>query len=134
MSNWKKKYNKWYFWISGIVTALGTLPSALAPYKGTLATMGLDFGDKINSLPLVGHWGIMVVGIGVMIFRSAKNYELRKNIIWYSLIEKSYLVAGCVWIYMMNPVWGAGYMAAIIADSLQIIGGVFYLLVTRKEN
>ncbi|QZT35592.1 hypothetical protein K5X82_09675 [Halosquirtibacter xylanolyticus] len=133
MIGWKKSFNKWYFWISGVVTILGTLPSMLAPLRGTFLTMGIDFSDKISALPLVGHWGIMVVGIGVLIFLSAKNKELRKHIIWYSLIEKTYLVGGGIWMYMQDPILGAGYNGAIVADSLQVLGGLFFLLVTRKE-
>lgn len=125
-----KGYTFWYFRLSGIITILGALPSMLSPQIGTHLSMGgmptLTFPDEI--FPLIGHWGVMVVGIGVMLYLSAKNEVLRKNIIWYSLVEKSYLVISGLYMFTISPKFGMMYMGAIILDSLQVLGGIFYLI------
>ena len=125
----KKDYAFWYFRISGIITTIGALPSMILPEKGTHLMFGgmptLTYPDEV--FPLIGHWGVMVVGIGIMIYLSAKNLALRKNIIWYSLIEKSYLVLSGLYLLSVSPTLGAMYLGAIILDGLQIIGGIYYL-------
>lgn len=130
-----KGYAFWYFRISGIITMLGALPSMVAPKMGTHLSFGgmptLTFPDEI--FPLIGHWGIMVVGMGLMIYLSAKNLELRKHIIWYSIVEKTYLVGSGLYLFSQNAILGSMYMAAIVLDSLQVLGGIYYLLKKHKK-
>lgn len=125
-------YNKWYFWISGAVTVLGTIPLMLAPTAGTKLILGFDATLLPGVSGLFGHWGMMVVGIGILIFLCGKNKSLRATTIIYSLCEKSYLVIAGVYFCSISAELGQHYIAAIAADSLQIIGGLYYLFYTRR--
>ena len=127
-----ENYNKWFFRIAGFVTALGALPSMIAPHKGTLLAFGIDISSLPAVSPLLGHWGIMVVGIGVLLFLSASNKNLRLPIVWYSNLEKSYLVLVGIFTYINNPDIGQYYLLPIVVDSLLVIGGIVYL-VNRKK-
>ena len=134
MSLKNKDYAFWYFRISGLITILGALPSVISPKLGTHLSFGgmptLTFPDEI--FPIIGHWGIMVVGIGIMIYVSAKNLAFRKHIIWYSIVEKTYLVGSGLYLYSQDSILGTMYMGAIVLDSLQVLGGVYYLLKNKK--
>lgn len=136
MKKTQKDYAFWYFRLSGIVTILGALPSVISPKYGTHLSMGgmptLTFPEEI--FPLLGHWGVMVVGLGILIYLSAKNSALRKQVIWFALIEKSYLVLYGIYMFTVSNIFGMMYLGAIVLDGAQIFGGVYYLLTTPSEK
>jgi len=77
--------------------------------------------------PILGHWGIMVVGIGVLLFLSATNKQIRKTTIIFSTLEKSYLVSAILYCLLIDAPYARNYIAALIADSSMVIGGIWYL-------
>lgn len=125
-------FNKWYFWVSGVVTALGAVPSMLIPTAGTQLTMGFDASEMAGVSGIFGHWGIMIVGIGILIFLCGTHKHLRATTIIFSISEKSYLVLTGLYMYSVSSDLGQHYTAAIVADSIQIIGAFYYLFVTKK--
>jgi len=128
----KKTYNSWFFRISGIATAVGGLISMVAPVSGTNLTMGIDIESQPELIPLVGHWGVMVMSIGILLFISASQKQMRPMTIWLAIVEKIYLVIAAAWLYSQSPALGTLYAVAAISDSIQIIGGLVYLLKTRE--
>ena len=98
MTNSSDKFWKYFFICVGIITALGALPAMLFPRNGLKVAMGLSYADKSPQVePIIGHWGIMVVGIGVLLFASAKYKQLRLSTIIFSTVEKIYLVSFAIY-------------------------------------
>jgi hypothetical protein len=77
--------------------------------------------------PIIGHWGIMVVGIGVLLFLSAANKQIRKTTIIFSTLERGYMVSTVVYCFLIDAPYARNYLAALIADSAMATGGVWYL-------
>jgi hypothetical protein len=123
-----EKSSKYFFWVAGIVTIAGSLPTMLSPSKGFNLTFGLNYIDQSPQLiPIIGHWGTMVVGIGVLLFLSGKIKKLRKSTAIYSTLEKGFLVCGALYCFVIDAPYSTNYIGAIVADSLQAIGGIWYL-------
>ena len=123
-----EKKSKYLFGVAGIVTALGTLPTMLSPVGGLHFSVGLTYFDQSPQVfPMIGHWGIMVVGIGVLLFLSATNKQIRKTTIIFSTLEKGYMVSTAVYCFLIDAPYARNYTAALIADSAMAIGGVWYL-------
>lgn len=129
-----EQYNKWYFRIAGLITFLGALPLMLFPIQGTLMVWGIDISSWPSISPLIGHWGVMVFGIGVLLYISSFKTELRKPIIWYALIEKAYMVSMGIFYVITDPSIGEHYSLATTVDSILILGGMVYLLRTKKTS
>lgn len=125
--------SKYFFLFAGVVTALGTLPTMLSPAAGLSLTMGLTYFEQSPQVaPIIGHWGIMVVGIGVLLLLSATNKQLRKTTILFSTIEKAYMVSGGLYCFVINAPYAGNYIMAIIGDGSLVIGGLWYLWQSRR--
>jgi hypothetical protein len=75
-----QKTSKYFFWIAGIITTLGALPTMLSPVGGLRLTTGLTYFDQSPQVfPFIGHWGIMVAGLGVLLFLSATSKQISKD-------------------------------------------------------
>ncbi|WP_139263227.1 hypothetical protein [Flammeovirga pacifica] len=120
------KFWKAFLKVAGIVTLLGPLPSMISPVKGTLLTLNIDLSNLDALVPVIGHWGIMIVGIGVLIYHSASNIAIRKSTLIYATLEKIYMVSGGFWLLMNDPILGESFIPVMIADSLQVIGFAVY--------
>lgn len=120
--------SKYFFWIAGVITALGTLPAMLSPAFGLQLTTGLTFYETSPQLsPIVGHWGIMVVGMGCLLFLSATKKSIRKSTILFSTAEKSYMVGFAIYNFTINADYASNYIIPLIGDSLMVVGGIWYL-------
>lgn len=125
--------SKYFFWIAGIVTALGALPTMLSPVAGLKLTTGLTYFDMSPQVsPLIGHWGIMVTGIGILLFISATHKPTRKTTVVFSTLEKAYMVGFALYSFINGDSYATNYLTPLIADSLMTIGGIWYLLKSRK--
>jgi hypothetical protein len=124
-----EKTSKYFFWCAGVVTAVAAMPTMLSPIGGLKLTTGLIYADQSPQVvPLIGHWGIMVVGIGVLLFLSGTNKAIRKTTVIFSTIEKTYMVSFAVYGFCTNASFADNYLFPLIADSLMTIGGIWYLL------
>ena len=130
----KEKFNKAYFWVAGIVTALGAFPFMIMPLKATKSMLGIDLSSQLDIIPLVAHWGIMVTGIGIFLCIAAVVKKLRKATIVYSTIEKLYMVLMSIYFILTNSEVSDHYMLMFVADSLIVIGAVFYYFLNKKVN
>jgi hypothetical protein len=127
------KASKYFFWAAGIVTALGPLPAMLNPRSGLQLTIGLTYIDESPQLaPIVGHWGIMVVGMGVLLFLSATIKSLRKTTIIFSTAEKAYMVGFALFNFSIGATYAMHYLIPLVGDSLMVLGGIWYLWQSRK--
>jgi hypothetical protein len=125
--------SKYFFRIAGIVTALGAIPTMLSPVEGLKLTTGLTYFDQNPQLkPLIGHWGIMVAGMGVLLFIAASQKQIRKTTILFSTFEKAYMVSFALYGYLSNAPYAGNYFIALIGDSLMVIGGIWYLIRARQ--
>lgn len=128
-----EKASKIFFWVAGIATALGPLPLMLSPSAGFRLVTGLEYLDQAPQMsPVVGHWGTMVVGMGVLLFLSATNKALRKTTVIFSTLEKIYMVGGALYCHLIGAPYASGYNIALVGDSLMVIGGIWYLVQSRK--
>lgn len=133
MSDSFDKASKYFFWIAGAVTALGALPSMLSPAHGLQLTIGLRYYEQSPQVsPIVGHWGIMVVGMGVLLFLSATLKTIRKTTILFSTIEKAYMVGFAIYNFSVAAPYAMNYMTALIGDSLMVLGGIWYSRLSHK--
>jgi hypothetical protein len=130
----KEKYNKIYFWGAGIVTALGALPFIIMPLKATKSILGIDLSSQLDIIPLVAHWGIMVTGIGIFLCVAAMVQKLRKSAIIYSTLEKLYMVGMSIYFMMTNSEISEHYMLIFGADSLIVIGAIFYYFINKEKK
>lgn len=127
--------SKYFFWIAGVVTTIGALPTMLSPVMGLELSMGLTYFDVAPQVsPLIGHWGIMVTGIGLLLFASASNKSIRKTTAIFSTLEKAYMVGFAIYGFYSGAPYAGHYISALVADSLMIIGGVWYLMQSRKTG
>lgn len=129
MNNSSDKFWKFFFICAGILTALGALPAMLSPKNGLKFSLGLSYADKSPQIePIIGHWGIMVVGIGILLFASAKYKQLRLSTIIFSTVEKIYLVAFAIYNFSFDASYANNYTVVMVGDGLMAIGGIIYLL------
>ncbi len=131
----KNNYTYWYFRISGALTAIASIPAVFFPRFGaSVFSGGMEFSSyETQYIPFLGHWAVMVTGIGVLIFISATQHNIRKYIIWYSLFEKTYMVSLGLSMYFLSKQFFHFYYVVICLDFLQVIGGVYYLLKYAKN-
>ena len=123
-----EKSSKYFFWVAGILTTLGSLPTMLSPVEGFRLSFGLTYFDQSPQVfPIIGHWGIMVVGIGLLLFLSATNKQIRKTTVIFSTVEKTYLVSVILYCFVIDAPYARNYIAASIADTSMVIGGIWYL-------
>lgn len=119
-----EKYSKYFFWIAGILTFSGPLLILIMPVDGFKIITGLTYFDKSPQLfPVIGHWEIMVAGIGILLFLSGNNKAIRKPVVIYSTIEKSYMVLIAAYCVISKQTFAANYYLPMAADSLMVIGG-----------
>jgi hypothetical protein len=122
------KQSKYYFWIAGCVTALSALPLAIWPITAPQTLMGLTYYDQSPQLePIVGHWGLMVALLGVLLFVSATAKHLRRSTILFAIIEKLYFVAAAIYCFSIGAPYAHCYLPALIVDSLLSLGGIWYI-------
>jgi hypothetical protein len=89
-----EKTSKYFFLIVRIVTTVGALPTMVSPVAGLRLSTGLTYFDQSPQVfPIIGHWGIMVAGISVLLFLAAANKQIRKTTIIFSTLEKGYMVS-----------------------------------------
>lgn len=119
--------------VSGIATLLGPLPSMLSPIEGTKLTLKLDISTIDGLAPVIGHWGIMIVGIGILIFLAGSNKAIRKTTLWYAIAEKVYMVSGGVYTLITLPEIGMNFMPVIISDTIQIVGFIAYFIWAKNQ-
>jgi hypothetical protein len=125
--------SKYFFWVAGILTTVAALPMMLSPVGGLHLTTGLSYFDQSPQVfPIIGHWGIMVAGIGVLLFLSATNKQIRKTTVIYSTLEKGYIVGMALYCFLINAPYAGNYLVAVIADGLMAMGGIWYLLQSWK--
>ncbi|NLR90685.1 hypothetical protein [Flammeovirga agarivorans] len=128
------KFWKFFLHFSGVATLLGPLPSMISPVSGTLLTLKLDISSVNGLAPVIGHWGIMIVGIGVLIFLSASQKEIRKTTLLYAIAEKVYMVSGGVYTLITLPEVGMNFIPVIISDTIQIIGFTLYFAFEKRRQ
>ncbi len=134
MTNSADKFWKYFFICAGIITALGAFPAMLFPKNGLKLTMGLSYADKSPQVePIIGHWGIMVVGIGILLFASAKYKQLRLSTIIFSTAEKIYLVSFAIYNFIVDASYANNYTIVIIGDGLMALVGIIYLIKYSKR-
>jgi hypothetical protein len=128
-----EKTSRYYFWISGFATASLTWIIALLPVRGLALLLGLSYYDESPQVfPVVGHWGIMVFGIGILLIAAGNNTALRKTSVYYAIVEKAYAVAVIAYLLVTGSPFALNYLPLGIADSLMVAGGVWYLRQSRK--
>jgi hypothetical protein len=127
------KTSKYFFWIAGAVTALGALPIAVSPVAGFRLALGFDyFAQSPQLFPVIGHWGVMVAGLGVLMFVAATRKELRRTTIIFATIEKAYIVATILYCFLSAAPYAQSYLVPLVADGAMTIGGIWYLLRSRS--
>jgi hypothetical protein len=125
--------SKYFFRIAGIITALGALPAMLSPVQGLQLTTGLTFSEVSPQLtPIVGHWGIMVVGMGILLFLSATKKSIRKTTVIFSTAEKSYMVGFSLYNFAISAPYAMSFIIPLIGDSLMVMGGIWYLIKSNQ--
>ena len=128
-----EKTSRYYFWISGFATASLTWIPALLPVRGTALILGITYFDQSPQVwPLVGHWGIMVFGIGLLLIAAGTNKALRKASVYYAIGEKAYMVLVVAYLLLTGSPFAMNYLPLGLADSLMVAGGVWYLRQSRK--
>jgi hypothetical protein len=123
---------KYFFWIAGVLTAGAALPAMVSPAGGLRLTLKLSYFDQSPQVaPIVGHWGAMVVGIGILLFAAASNTQLRRSAAVYQTLEKIYMVAAAIYCLATDTPYARSYVPAIFLDGSLVIGGIWYLLRSR---
>jgi hypothetical protein len=69
----------------------------------------------------------MVAGLGVLLFLSATNKQIRKTTVIFSTLEKGYMVLTALYCFLVDASYARNYIVALIADSAMVIGGIWYL-------
>lgn len=127
--------SKYFFRTAGIITALGAMPVMLSPVDGLKLVTGLTYFDWSPQVsPIIGHWGIMVTGIGILLFVSATHKPIRKTTVVFSTLEKAYMVGFALYSLLNGAPYAMNYLTALIADSLMTIGGIWYWMRSTKLN
>ncbi len=121
------KQSRYFFWIAGAITALGTFPLAIWPVAAPRVLMGLTYDQSPQMTPMVGHWGLMVALLGVLLFVSATAKELRRSTIIYAIIEKVYIVSAAAYCFVIGAPYAHCYLAALVVDGILSLGGIWYL-------
>jgi hypothetical protein len=130
-----EKTAKYFLWVAGAVTTLGAFPMMVSPAKGLYYTMGLTYFNQSPQLaPIIGHWGIMVTGIGVLLFYSATHKEIRKAAVIYATLEKLYIVSAILYCFAIHAPYAHYYMLGLVVDGPLALGGLWYLLKSRALN
>jgi hypothetical protein len=129
------KLSKYYFWLAGLITICGSVTTAVSPISGFKLALNLAyFEESPHLMPIIGHWGIMVLGIGMLLFLSGKNKNLRKSTVIFSTLEKGYLVGFSIyWVITQSPN-ATSFILPIMMDGLITLGGIWYLWRSRKLN
>jgi len=128
-----EKSSTYFFWAAGIVTLSGPALVMVMPAEGFKLFSGLTYMDESPQVfPVIGHWGMMVVGIGVLLFLSGKNKALRKTTVIFSTVEKAYMVFTILYCIYTNQPFAANYYLPLVADSSMVIGGIWYLLQSNR--
>jgi hypothetical protein len=126
---------KYFFWIAGALTTAAALPTMISPVEGFHRSFGLNYFDQSPQVaPVIGHWGLMVAGIGVLLFLSATNKQIRKTTVIYATLEKAYIVSAAVYCFFIHAPYARNYLLALVADGLMGAGGLWYLLRSRALN
>jgi hypothetical protein len=130
-----EKQAKYFFWIAGVLTTVAALPIMLSPVQGLHVLTGLSYYDVSPQLaPIVGHWGMMVAGIGVLMFLAANHKELRKTAALFATAEKVYIVSAALYCFAIHAPYAHNYVVPLVADGTMAIGGLWYLLRSRALN
>lgn len=125
--------SKYFFWAAGLVTLSGPLLVMLMPVEGFNLFTGLTYMDESPQVfPIIGHWGTMVAGMGVLLFLSGKNKAIRKTTVIFSTIEKAYMIFVALYCIFTKQPFAANYYMVMVADSLMVIGGIWYLLQSSR--
>ena len=108
-----------------VVAGLGTMILGLAaffPEKIVSDTLKLEYIQSYAAI--VRHWGIMVFLMGVFIALSAFYTHFRNAILWYSTIEKSFMV----YLYFLyrEYTFDEGFFGVMIVDSTIVICTLIY--------
>ena len=121
------KLSKYYFWLAGLITICGSVTTAVSPISGFKLALNLTyFEDSPQLMPIIGHWGVMVLGIGMLLFLSGKNKNLRKTAVIFSTLEKGYLVSFSIyWVTYKMPN-ASSFILPIMMDGLITLGGIWY--------
>jgi hypothetical protein len=123
------KISKYFFCTAGIVTAAGALPAMISPVNGIHLVTNLAYFDQSPQImPVVGHWGIMVFGMGILLFFSGIYPKLRKSTIIFSTLEKAYMVGIILYSFFAHKPYATNYIIAVVGDSLMVFGGIWYLI------
>lgn len=123
-----EKTPKYFFWFAGVLTTLGALPAMLNPIGGLRFAIGLSYFDQSPQMfPIIGHWGIMVTGIGILLFLSATHKQIRRTTIIYSTLEKGYMVFSVLYCFLIDAPYARNYTPALFVDGSLVIGGIWYL-------
>jgi len=109
--------------IGGIATML---PALLAFYPKRFIQSLFQLEYDIAYTIIVQHWGIMVGLMGVFIFLSAFVPKIRNAILWYSTIEKSFMVL--LWLYYMDQDFSKGFAVAFVTDSIIVMYSLIFFI------
>lgn len=124
-----EKFSKYFFWIAGALTFSAPFLILLMPVKGFKLVTGLSYIEQSPQVfPVIGHWGMMVAGIGVLLFLSGKNKAIRKTTVIFSTVEKGYMVLIALYCIYSKQAFAANYYMMLVGDSLMVIGGLYYLI------
>lgn len=129
-----EKFNKFYFWSSGIATLLGGFPMMVMPEKATKLMLGIDLSSQPDIIPLVAHWGIMVSGLGIFLCVAAAAVTLRKAAIRYAIVSKLYMLLVLTYFMFKNPAVSNHYLLIFGVETLIIIGALFYFNLNKKSK
>ncbi|NLR94499.1 MULTISPECIES: hypothetical protein [Flammeovirga] len=130
-----EKAIKYYFWITGFITAVANIPMIFSPFLGTEALLKLNLQQLPFAAPLYGHWAMMVTCIGVYLFMAATNKKYRTSAVLYSNFEKGIMaLMGWYFMFTQPDITINHYLIVTIGDTLFTIGGIFYLLSQAKER
>jgi hypothetical protein len=90
--------------------------------------MGLTYFDQSPQMsPLIGHWGIMITLLGILLFVSATDKELRKSTIIFAILEKIYIVSAAVYCFVIHAPYAHSYLVTLLVDGVLAVGGIWYL-------
>lgn len=128
-----QKFWNIFFKVAGVATLLGPFPSMVAPVKGTQFMLNANVNELPTLIPVVGHWGVMVVGIGVLIYMCSWRKELIQPILIYALIEKLYMVWGGIYALSSLPN-SDSFLTVVVSDSVQIVGFIVYFIWKSQQS
>lgn len=130
----KVKFITGYLIVAGVLTTVGGAMFMFSPSNSVQNNFGFNLNNAELLLPLAGHWGIMVMCVGLLLLLSAKNRSLRIVAISFALIEKIYLVTFCLYLYCNSPIIYSSYLTMIVTDGAQVLGGLISLGLIYKAN